>query len=125
MTALFSGKFVAFSFLGMIGATYLMSLSDRLRSERLELFAVSLTFALASYCAVAGALMIPGWHDPFATASNGELGRAAGTHGGRGGLVILAIRFLPWFLLLFCGYMAVNAGRILWRIARERRRAGI
>lgn len=65
------------------------------------------------YCLAAGFFMLGSWQDPFATATSAELSRASVQGRGRGGVILLAIRYWPWALIAFGAYFGFHQLRIL------------
>ena len=51
--------------------------------------------------------------DPFAGGDPEASARGAATHGGKGGIVILAIKFWPYLLMLLSGFYAYISVGIL------------
>ena len=70
--------------------------------------------AASVWCILAGVDLMDGWADPLATADPGDLGCAAGSHGGRGGVILLLIRFWPYCLMALGGWCGFNSGVMLF-----------
>lgn len=51
--------------------------------------------------------------DPFAGGDPEAITRASATHGGKGGIVILAIKFWPYLLLLLSGFYTYMSVQLL------------
>ena len=68
----------------------------------------ALGLAASLYCVAAGLSLAVDWQDPFAAADPERLARASAPHGGRGGLVVFAIRFWPYVLIGLGGYFGYN-----------------
>lgn len=112
---MFTGEAIAFFLISGFLAGPLFDLFKKrkyLRSAKL-----SLTYGLLSflYCVAAGVSLASGWHDPFADATSQELARGSATHGGKGGIIILAIRYWPYVLMALPGYFAYMYLRILFK----------
>ena len=75
------------------------------------------------YCMTAGIFLLTDWQDPFGTADPQQLARASAAHGGKGGIVVLAIRFWPYVLIGSGGYFAYNSFAILRMMPGRRRNA--
>ena len=63
------------------------------------------------YCVTAGIYLMEGWGDLFIDASGAELGNASARGRGRGGIIIAAIRYWPWVLIVggsYLGYMQIH-----------------
>ena len=79
-------------------------------------FAVIIASAL--YVGAAGISMIGDWQDPLGGTNTADVS----THGRRGGLVILAIRFWPFVLMGLSAFVLWNAVQGFWnRLSNERR----
>ncbi|MCJ7591364.1 MAG: hypothetical protein MUO51_08415 [Woeseiaceae bacterium] len=92
---MFSAKLITVAFLLMFAGTYLGMLAEKLKQQWLVSVGLVVTAVASLYCVAAALFLWGDWQDPFASAnvSSEELGRAAGRHGGRGGIVVLAIMF--------------------------------
>ena len=75
------------------------------------------------YSAITGIYLLVGWEDPLANADPETLGRASARARGRGGLIILAIKFLPYVLIGAGGYIGWMYASILWIGDKSRRRS--
>jgi hypothetical protein len=74
------------------------------------------------YCIAAGLHLLSGWHDPFATATSEELANASTRGRGRGGLLLLGGRYLPWVLIgggVYVGYQQAHILRYMLRDLRS------
>lgn len=76
----------------------------------------------AIYCLSTGLLLITDWVDPFAAKTAAEMSSAAGSHGGRGGVVILILRYWPYVLSLAGAYFGYAYVRILRQLGQTARR---
>ena len=59
-----------------------------------------------------GAMMAFDW-DPFAGGDPEAIAIGAATHGGKGGVVILAIKFWPYLLMLLSGFYTYMSAQLL------------
>lgn len=98
-----------FFFIGMFASMKLIEFLEERKA--IKALKVVLVFNLIAslYCLVAGVYLALNWQDPFAQASSEQLGSAAASHGGKGGIVILAIRFWPYVLIGFGGMFAFRS----------------
>jgi len=58
------------------------------------------------YCVAAGLHLLSGWEDPISGADPEAVGNAASRGRGRGGIIILLIRFWPYALIVLGGWWA-------------------
>lgn len=67
----------------------------------------------------AGLDMVAGWTDPLRSVDPETVQqferRATARTRGRGGWIVLAIRYWPWFLIGAGGFFGLGYGKILWR----------
>lgn len=115
----FPATAIAVAMLLAFGTVFPLTFLDR-RGHRDTAANLALVAALsAAYCLLAGASMIESWQNPFAASSSATMSSAAGSHGGRGGIVILVIMFWPYALILFGAYFG-HAHFTIWRNMRRR-----
>lgn len=117
---MFTATLIATAFLGMFACVGAMTLSDKLKwrsaSHALEVLAA----IFSAYCIAAGAFLLVGWEDPFSGASSEQIASASTRGRGRGGIVILAIRFWPYVLIGLGAYMfyhALGMLRYWWKMS--------
>lgn len=60
------------------------------------------------YCLFAGIFLIQGWQDPFASVTTDRLAHASAQARGRGGIILMIIRYWPYVLSAIGGYMTYN-----------------
>jgi hypothetical protein len=65
------------------------------------------------YCLSAGIFLFFDWQDPLAAASTEQIANASMKHGGKGGIVILAIKYWPYVLIGLGGYFSYSYFQIL------------
>jgi hypothetical protein len=95
---MFSFTPVAIAFMLMLLPGWLAESAFVHARPRLVKAILSAGVAGAAYCVLAGVQMLSGWVDPLADASSGALARASVQGGGKGGLIVMVIRYLPYFL---------------------------
>jgi hypothetical protein len=98
---MFTGWIIFYFMVGAFASIFLAMLLDWRNMYRAS--NVILVFGLIAgiYCVAAGIFLAIGWQDPFANAniSSEELAPAYVRGRGRGGLVILAIKYWPYVLI--------------------------
>lgn len=92
-------------FITMFVFVFLVQVKFIQRSKRLSKTLVGITFLGALLCIGIGLYMAIGWTDPFAGV---DTTRASASHGGRGGIIVLLIRFWPYALIAYGLYAAYN-----------------
>lgn len=105
---MFTATIIASSFIGMLAAVGLFSFFEKRGMLGAAKISAAIGLFAAAYCIAAGLFLLADWQDPFAVADPHEIAKASGTHGGRGGIVIFAIRFWPYVLIGFGGYFAYS-----------------
>lgn len=90
---MFSAQSIAISFITMFAAIGAFSFMEKRHWVATKKIVLAIGLSAAIYSAAAGLFLLSGWHDPLASVNSQEVGQAASSHGGRGGIVILAIRF--------------------------------
>jgi len=123
---MFSAKIIAIAFISMFAGIYIGMLSEKLKQDWLTSVGSAITAIASLYCVAAALFLWGDWHDPFASSdvSSEQLGRAAASHGGRGGIVIGAIKYWPYVLGgigAYCAYFSITALRYDLRSAKNRR----
>lgn len=125
LARMFSAKTIAIAFVSMFAGTFLLMLSVKLKQRWLEIVGLVIVPAASLFCVAAALFLWGDWQDPFASAnvSAEQLGRAAGSHRGRGGIVILAIKFWPYVLGGLGAYFAYNTiGALLYEFRSSKTR---
>ena len=107
---MFSGKIIAIAFVSMFASTELLALSEKLKQRWLETTGVVIGLTASLYCTAAAIFLWGDWQDPFAAANIAaeDLGNAAARGRGRGGIVLLAIKYWPYVLGGLGLYFAYN-----------------
>lgn len=122
---MFSGKMIAIAFVLMFASTGLLVISDKLKQQWLESIGIVSGLAASLYCVAAALFLWGDWQDPFATANIAaeDIGNAAAKGRGRGGIILLAIKFWPYVLGGFGAYFAYNNFWLLRYQIRSARKA--
>tara|TARA_B110000971_G_C19631420_1_gene329330 strand:+ start:113 stop:457 length:345 start_codon:yes stop_codon:yes gene_type:complete len=97
----------------LIGSFVLVFIRDYLEEKELYKFLkfVLILLIIASiYNLLAGSFLLSGWEDPFINADAETLGRTGARRGG--GLILLVIKFWPYFLI---GWGGLNLYTIFFR----------
>jgi hypothetical protein len=102
---MFSAQLITFFFIAMFVGPIVSQFLVKRGATTLAKTSMALVCVASVYCLLAGLFLAAGWEDPFANASAAEVGHAAATHRGRGGIFILAIRLWPYVLIGLGGYM--------------------
>jgi hypothetical protein len=123
---MFGATHIAIAFVGVFLFVGCFAFASSRGWHRIEYTTLLIVTILNGYCVVAGLVLLPGWEDVLAGASAEEVGRASVKGRGRGGIVIMAIRYWPYVLIALGGYMLYYSAPMLhdtWRqIAVTRRR---
>lgn len=90
---------VSFAIIGIMNF-----LAGREKSIKLFQLAVIISILASLYNLLAGIYLLSGWEDPLASASSEEIGKASARSGGKGGIVILLIKYWPYALIAWGGY---------------------
>ena len=117
---MFSAELITFFFIGMFAGVFVFQFLNKRGATTLAKAAVAFVCIASVYCLVAGLFLAVGWQDPTAKVSAAEVGQAAASHGGRGGVFIFAIRFWPFVLIGLGGYMAYNGIQLLLGLLRKK-----
>lgn len=120
---MFTAMVIAICFVVMIAAIGPFTFFDKRGLVGAAKASLVIGLLASLYCLAAGLFLLTDWQDPFATADPGQLARASATHGGKGGIVVFAIRFWPYVLIGLGGYFAYNSFAILRMMPKGRRRA--
>ncbi len=105
-------QLIGIAFVGMFAFIFIGT--SRFIEKYPQLFksCIALVFVCALACIFFGIDLLTGWVDPFQGA---DTNKAAATHGGKGGVVIFAIKYWPYVLIGLGGYFAYNSFRIIRR----------
>jgi hypothetical protein len=110
---MFGGGIIAVAFILIFLCIPVVSIAERKGALRVEKAALSVGLAAAVYCIAAAIYLYPAWQDPLAAAEADQLARASASGGGRGGVVVAAIRYWPLFLGGIGAYFGYHNARIL------------
>lgn len=116
---MFAAKVIAVCFVTMLAAIGLFTFFDKRGLKGAANAALMIGLLASLYCIAAGIFLLTDWQDPFATADPQQLAKASATHGGRGGIVVLAIRFWPYVLIGSGSYFAYNSFAIIRMMRRH------
>lgn len=94
---MFTEQLIDMAFVLMIFATFLTQWLEKHKQRKLAIAIYWIMLAASVYCVAAGVHLATGWNDPFASVDPRDV--ASATHGRRGGLVVMAIRFWPYVLI--------------------------
>ena len=84
------------------------------RSDKITRFILSLELITYLYLLFAGIYLLFGWVDPFSGVDLSENSRAVAQGRGRGGLVILIIKFWPYVLIFLSLYQLFYLNKNGW-----------
>jgi hypothetical protein len=115
---MFSAELITFFFIAMFVGAIVSQFFDKRGATTLAKSYMALVCVASVYCLLAGLFLAVGWEDPLAKVGANEVGHAAASHGGRGGIVVLAIRFWPYVLIGLGGYMAYLAIPVMVRMLK-------
>lgn len=123
---LFDAKTIAIAFISMFASIWIIMMIQKLKWQRVEDLLTALGLVASLYCIVAAIFLWGDWHDPLATSefSAQELGKASASGRGRGGLLILAVRFWPYVLGGVGAYFAYNQALSLYYSYKAAKRRG-
>ena len=111
---MFTATTIMIAFVGMLASKAVLLLAVKYK-WRGVLWAAGMGLIVSSgFCVAAGIFLLLGWQDPLAGASAVQLSKAAVRARGRGGILILAIRFWPFVLIGSGGFCFYHALIILW-----------
>jgi hypothetical protein len=94
--------------------------ADQYETSTVVKIAITAGLLASLYCMVAGFFLSAGWQDPLAGADLNQTANLSARAIGRGGLVILAIRIWPYFLIGIGGFFALGNIVIIWRLLKHR-----
>ncbi|MDA8139779.1 MAG: hypothetical protein M0036_14105 [Desulfobacteraceae bacterium] len=110
---MFTAKIIAFFFISV--AILIPAMIHVDTKKHLVITAILTFISIAGlYFVAAGLFLATGWQDPFSSASTEQVARISAIHGGRGGIVLLAIRFWPYGLAAIGAYLSHFGLSILW-----------
>jgi hypothetical protein len=119
---LFTGRLIAIGFAGMFAAAFLFLLTEKMDWQSAQRPILALGLLAALYCVTAGISLHLGWQDPLTNVNDTHYARASASGRGRGGIVLLAIRYWPYVLMGLGAFFAYHMLRILRALSKEQRR---
>jgi hypothetical protein len=97
---MFTAKIITAAVLISFATVFLMNfLQDKSKLIKIFQFVVIVSILASLYNLIAGIYLLTGWEDPLAEASGKELGEASAKSRGRGGIIILIIKYWPYVLI--------------------------
>ena len=97
---MFTAKIISIAVLISFASVFLMNfLQEKPKLLKIFQFVVIASILASLYNLIAGIYLLTGWEDPLAEASGKELGEASAKGRGRGGIVILIIKYWPYVLI--------------------------
>jgi L-asparagine transporter-like permease len=116
---MFTTKVIAVCFVTMLAAIGPFTFFEKRGLDTAAKAILVIALLASLYCIAAGIFLLTDWQDPFATTAPQQLAKASATHGGRGGIVVLAIRFWPYVLIGSGGYFAYNSFDMIRLMRRD------
>ena len=102
---MFTAKIITISVLLSFAIIWAMNfLAYKEKLIRLFQIVVIISILTSLYNLLAGIYLLSGWEDPFAKASSEEIVNASARSGGKGGIIILIIKYWPYALIAWGGY---------------------
>lgn len=95
---MFSAKVIATFFIASFMLVLIRYFFEN-RSSNILKFILSIELITYFYLLIAGVYLLVGWVDPTVGAEVSETSRAASAGRGRGGFIILIIKYWPYFLI--------------------------
>ena len=111
---MFSGKIIAFFFIISFILLHIRSYFYEKGKHGFGKPVLIFEIITYSYLIICGLYLLSGWVDPFASADPSQLGRAAAKSGGKGGIVILIIKFWPYILIGWGSYALFQTWKGGW-----------
>ena len=109
---MFSAKVIATFFIASFLLVFVRAFFEN-RSNSILKFVLSIELITYFYLLIAGIYLLVGWVDPMVGAEVSDTSRAAASSRGRGGFVILIIKYWPHFLIglsIFYFYYFIKGG---------------
>ena len=107
---MFTAKIISFFFIGSLVLILIRDYCEEKEFFRFLKIILILMIIAAAYNLIAGFFLLSGWEDPFINADHQTLGRTGARRGG--GLILLMIKFWPYFLI---GWGGLNLYTIFFR----------
>ena len=102
---MFTAKLISIGIAVSFASVFIMNyLQDK--PSLIKIFQTSVIISIISglYILGAGIFLLTGWEDPFINASAKEIGQASSRAGGKGGIVILIIKYWPYAMIAWALY---------------------
>jgi hypothetical protein len=91
---MFTAEIIGICFISMFAWVGLLYLLGKRRMIKSAKAVVGIGVAVSIYCMLAGVFLLSGWQDPLASVDPSTVVSASSTHGGKGGIIVLAISLL-------------------------------
>lgn len=101
---MFTGGLIATAFIATFLSIFPIAWLEKRNYNVLVKTFLTIGLIASIYSILAGLNLLVGWEDPFVNVDPETIGKASAQSRGRGGLVILAIRFWPYVLIGAGGY---------------------
>jgi len=111
---MFTAELIGIAFGILVIGVHPLNWLDNRGHRKLGLYALFIIVVAGVYCFAAGVDLAFGWVDPFSNAAQEELGKASAKSRGRGGIVILIIKYWPYALMGLSGYLLYFLAPNLW-----------
>lgn len=113
---MFPEHLIAAAFVGMFVVIFVMQFAETRRWLTISKVLPVVGLAASVYCVAAGLSLIAGWQDPLTNASTEQIVHVAATARGKGGLLLIMVRFWPYALIGLGGFLAYAYAVIAHRI---------
>lgn len=120
---MFGGEITFYGIIIMFIGVGLMIVTQKMGWARLNLIVLWIGLLASLYCLTVGIFLYFNWHNPLANIDPSEIGRISSKARGRGGIILLAIRFWPFVLIGLGGYFAYHYFRNIWFSLEARKNA--
>ncbi len=111
---MFAGKIIAIAFVAMFVPVFPAQWLEKKNLDKLATVFWTIGLIASIYSVVAGIFLLVGWENPLVNADPETLAKVSARARGRGGLIILAIKFWPYVLIGAGGYFGWMYASILW-----------
>ena len=98
---MFTANIISIFFIGSFVLVFIRDYFEDKEFYKALKYVLILLIIASVYNLLAGFFLLSGWEDPFINANPETMGRAGARRGG--GLVLLMIKFWPYFLIGWCG----------------------
>jgi hypothetical protein len=110
---MFTAKLITIFLIAMFASIGIYLFVEKRQIRKLATLVLVVGLIASMYCLSAGIFLFFGWHDPLAAATTEQIANASVKHGGKGGIVILAIKYWPYVLIGSGGYFSYSYFQIL------------